>query len=83
MLEEPEDSDLGSVEAKDAADRGASPRLIYATILGVAFLAFSLLFGFLLLANIGTIGDALLQLPGPVLAGIPLLALLIYIAFFA
>lgn len=83
MLEEPDDSDVASVEEDGADDGGTSPRLLYSTILGVAFVAFPFLFGFMLLANIGTIGERLIEFPGPVVSGIPLLALLVYVVFFA
>lgn len=76
-------SDAGD-DATRASDRPAGgARLVLSTILGVSFLAFPFAFGFLLLANIGNIGTWLLSLSGPVVLGVPLLAVIVYIAFFA
>jgi uncharacterized membrane protein YdjX (TVP38/TMEM64 family) len=83
MLEEGTKTEVEPVDTENSLGRRPSKRLVFSTILGLAFVAFPLFFGFMLLANIGSIGEKLQDLPGPVVAGIPFLALVIYVVFFA
>jgi len=83
MLEEPTEPDAVPGETAPGSARKPPSRLVFSTILGVAFVAFPAIFGFILLANIGSIGERLMEFPGPVLQGIPVLALVGYILFFA
>ncbi len=83
MLEEPTEPDAVPGENKPVPAGKPPARLVFSTILGLAFLAFPAIFGFILLANIGSIGERLMEFPGPVLEGIPVLALIVYILFFA
>lgn len=67
----------------DASDNTGRARLVLSTILGVLWVSVPGLLGFWLLAEIRSIGEWLVVLPGPEIVDIPVLALLAYIVFFA
>lgn len=65
------------------AAQPASIRLVLSSVIGVCFLALPALLGFWLLASIELVGEQLTAFSGPMIAGIPLWGLLVYVLVFA